>query len=256
MRYLNAFALTAVITVNALANILPIGGKTTGELSRQYPNLFVPAGFTFSIWGVIYLFLIGFVIYGFIGKQARADVARVGWLFVGTCVANVSWILAWHYEYTLLSVGIMLAFLALLIAMYYRMHGSGYVGYESTRRHWLFVIPISVYLGWITVATIANVTAVLVDFGWGGFGLPPYYWAFGMIVVATFLTNAVLRLRLDYAYSLVVAWALVGIWAARSGDTTFGAENVASLALISLAFLLFRLVTTAWRDSQGQLLKG
>lgn len=253
MRYLNAIALAAVIVVNALANILPIGGKTTGELSQQYPNLFVPAGFTFSIWGVIYGLLIGFVIYGFVGKQARNDVARVGWLFVGTCVANISWILAWHYEYTLLSVGIMLAYLGLLIAMYYSMHGSSFVGYHSTLRHWLYVVPISVHLGWITVATIANTTAVLVAYEWSGLGLPAYYWAAAMIIVATFLTNAVLRLRLDYAYVLVITWALLGIWSARSSDTTTGAENIATIALISLAFLVFRGVTTAWRDTQYKL---
>ena len=120
MKYLNLIAFVFMITMNYLANALPLNGKTTGQLSDQYPNLFTPAGITFSIWGVIYLLLLVFIILQLWGSQQKL-VSSMGWAFVASALFNGLWILAWHYERTGLSVLIMLGLLASLIFINQRL---------------------------------------------------------------------------------------------------------------------------------------
>ncbi len=209
-----------MLTMNALANILPINGKNTGELSDQYPNLFVPAGITFSIWGFIYILLLFFVVYQVYAAFSKREVTLLnsfaGSLFGLTCILNSLWILAWHYEYILLSVVVMLGFITALILLY-RIT-------DKTRPDSLFArfcvkVPISVYLGWISIATIANLTALLVSFNWSGFGIPESIWAVVMIGAGALLATLMLIKRGDIAYSLVVIWAFTGIIIKRSGQT-------------------------------------
>ncbi len=213
----NVAALIAVIAVNVLANTLPIGGYTTGELSAMYPNLFTPAGFAFSIWSLIYLLLIGFTIYqyaGGAGGDRAADL--VGWGLVISSVFNVSWILAWHYRIVWLSVLIMIALLLTLIGINRRLEpGRRWTGFAGE----LFVsAPFSIYFGWISVAVIANVTAFLVSLGWEGGPIPATIWASLLIAVGTVLALVLLFLRRQYLYALVFVWAFVGIIAKRSVD--------------------------------------
>src|SRR4030066_1943707 len=164
---LNLIGLLAVIAVNAMATLLPLNNITTGELSDKYPNLFVPAGITFSIWGVIYLLLILFIIYQFIvafrkSTEERGIFEKIGILFFLSCGFNIAWILAWHYELVWLSLIIMVLLLLSLIFIYIRL-GTGRTGIKNYEK--VFVnIPFSIYLGWITILTIANVTAYLVNF--------------------------------------------------------------------------------------------
>ena len=170
----NAVAFVAMVTVNGLANSLPINGRSTGELSDSYPNLFVPAGFTFFVWGVIYLLLLAFIAYQLVATlrgspEGIGVVTTVRVWFVVSSLANIAWIYAWHYERVLLSVVFMLVLLASLIAIYLKLQ-IGMAPSTSVRR-WLVEVPFGVYLGWITVATVANVTALLVDVNWGGFGV-------------------------------------------------------------------------------------
>jgi len=212
LQVLNIVAVAVSIAVSALANALPINDRTTGELSALYPNLFVPAGLTFSIWGVIYLLLILFALF-----QARTVASREkdpfverigGWFFLAG-VANASWIFAWHYERVGLSVLIMAVLLLSLLVAYLRL-GIGVTPAPPGER-FLIRLPISVYLGWVTVATIANVTAYLVAAGWGGFGLTDQVWAVTMVAAALAITLVIIRQRGDIAFSLVVVWALIGI---------------------------------------------
>ncbi|MEM8568693.1 MAG: hypothetical protein AAGF85_19710, partial [Bacteroidota bacterium] len=154
MKWINAGCLVIVIVVNAMANALPINGMNTGEISALYPNLFVPAGVTFSIWSVIYLGLLGFTLYPFItGKMLENRLAS---LFQLTCLLNVSWIFAWHYLLTELSLAIMLLFLLALIKIYRRLNIT------NNLYCWLVYVPMNIYFAWICVATIANVTALFV----------------------------------------------------------------------------------------------
>lgn len=214
---INAVALISTITINALASILPLNGMDTGQLSDMYPNLFVPAGFTFSIWAVIYSLLIGFAVYSLMMACSKhADdtyLSLIGPFFLYSSIANIAWIFAWHWTRTALSLLIMLALLATLIVIYVRLH----IGTEtSSAAHFTWVkLPFSVYLGWITVATIANVTVLLVDIGWNRFGLSEAFWASLVIILGALLTTFIIIIRKDVGYSLVVIWAFFGIYSKR-----------------------------------------
>lgn len=214
---LNSLGFVLVIVMNTLANVLPINGLNTGQLSDFYPNLFVPAGFTFSIWGVIYLALLVFVVYSLVqafnNKGNDGFLLKIGPWFIVSCLANAAWILAWHYMYVGLSVLIMLTLLISLIAMYLRL-GIGKQGTLSRDRY-LVHLPFSLYLGWITIATVANFTTLLVTTGWGGWGLSEEVWTALMIVVAAFISMTVLLSRADVFYSAVTLWAFYGIIAKR-----------------------------------------
>ncbi len=211
----NIIGFGGMIIVNFLANYLPINGKTTGELSAQYPNLFVPAALTFAIWGVIYLLLAFFVIFqakDLFKKSKDMNIYfinDIGWLFFVSSLANMAWIFAWHYEKVILSLIIMIILLFSLIKIYLNLN----IGREKVTKKikYLVHLPFSVYLGWITVATIANVTAVLVHLGWNGFGISEVFWTVLVIAVATIITLVILSTRGDIFYSLVIIWAFLGI---------------------------------------------
>jgi hypothetical protein len=234
---LNIVFFIAMLTVNGLADTVPIGGRLTAEVSDSLPNLFVPAGLTFAIWGLIYLLLLGFTIY-----QARAlfraderfsaRLGRIGVWFVLSCALNAGWIFAWHFLLIGLSLAIMLALLAVLIVLYVRLNA----GREKLKllEYLCLRLPFSVYLGWISVATIANVTALLVSLGWGGFGLPALFWAVLMIGVALALALVVLAARGDVAYSLIFAWAFLGIYIKRTASDTPFVPEVAIAAVVAL----------------------
>lgn len=202
-----------MIVVNALANILPINGKTTGELSDAYPNLFVPIGLTFSIWGVIYLFLFLYTLFQtwIIWKLSNGEkntIQSIGMLYILSCIANAAWILLWHYELVFISVIVMLVLLITLVSIYLKTRG----GKDTSFKEKLCVSStFSLYLGWITVATIANITAWLVDIKWTGWGVSPQIWTAIVIVVAIIITVLFqIRFR-DILYSAVVLWAFLGI---------------------------------------------
>ena len=209
-----------VIAVNALANILPINGYNTGQVSAFYPNAFVPAGFTFSIWGVIYLLLlsytIGFTYYSLKQEQfpkVFAFIESINHYFLLTCVFNMSWILAWHYLQIELSVVIMLLFLITLIQLF--LKSNPMAGALTTTQKFILQSPFIVYLGWISVATIANITALLVAYKWNGFGMTPVYWSAAMILIAIVLAVFMLLKFKAVPFALVVAWALWGIYNAQ-----------------------------------------
>ena len=209
-----------VIAMNALANILPINGYNTGQVSAFYPNTFVPAGFTFSIWGVIYLLLfsytIGYTYYTI--KQAQypkafAFIERIHIYFLLTCVFNMAWILAWHYLQIELSVLIMFLFLSTLIQLFLK---TSTMAHDLNRiQRFILQTPFIVYLGWISVATIANSTALLVAYKWTAFSIAPVYWSATMIVIAIVLAMLMLKKFKVVEFALVVAWALWGIYHAQ-----------------------------------------
>jgi hypothetical protein len=209
-----------VIAVNALANILPINGYNTGQVSAFYPNAFVPAGFTFSIWGVIYLLLfsytIGYTYYTLKQLQypkAFAFIERINNYFLLTCVFNMSWILAWHFLQIELSVVIMLLFLITLIQLF--LTSTTMAAVLTSTQKFILQTPFIVYLGWISVATIANITALLVAYKWNGFGMTPVYWSAAMILIAIILAVFMLIKFKAVPFALVVAWALWGIYNAQ-----------------------------------------
>ena len=234
----NVVGFVAVVVVNILANALPINGKTTAELSDSYPNLFVPAGYVFAIWGVIYLLLLAFTIYqASPSRRGARFLDRIGWLFSLSCAANVVWIFLWHYELLFPSLVAMFGLLGSLILIYLRLDiGRG----SPPREERLYVhLPFSVYLGWITVALIANVVAALVSINWDGFGLGEVTWTVAMIAVAVVLTLLNIQTRGDIGYALVIIWALGGIVAKQMAIQSI--VLTAGLGMVVLAaFLAFK----------------
>ena len=200
----------AVIAVNALASVLPLNGQTTGEISDRFDVYFVPAGYVFAIWGLIYLALLAYSVYQALpGQRENPRLRRIGYLYALSCVANIAWILLWHYEYFEFTLVAMGALLLLLIAIYLRL-GTGRTRVSGAET-WLARVPFSIYLGWITVATIANLTSVLEYLGWNGWGLSPVAWAVIMMVVAAVIASLVSLTRGDVAYVAVILWAFAGI---------------------------------------------
>jgi len=208
---INIVAFIVTITVNMLAGSTTLlNGVTSGEVSDLYPTLITPAGFTFSIWGIIYMLLLVFIVYQALPKNRDQPFLRqIGLLFALSGACNVSWLFLWHYKLVTYSLVLMFALLATLIWTYLRLDiGRAAV---SLKEMVLVHLPFSVYLGWISIATIANVSVALTAVGWDGGGIEPVTWAAVIICVALLLSLVMLVTRKDIAYSFVVVWALLGI---------------------------------------------
>lgn len=218
----------AMVTVNALANILPINGMNTGELSDMYPNLFTPIGLTFSIWGLIYLMLLLFVIYQLeiSSKQAKVD-TRVTVGFIISCLLNIAWIFLWHYQMVLFSVVIMICLLIVLIRLYLITRVK-----QDFVQKVCISAPFSLYLGWISVATIANISAYLVSIGFRGVIVSEMVWTIAVMAVAVLL--GILN-RKDYIYNGVIIWAFLGIYLRHAeGDY----HTIATAAVVGIVLML------------------
>ena len=252
----NSIAVIATIIVNALAVILPLNGKTTQELSDAIPNLFVPAGITFSIWGIIYVFLIIFMLYQILDliKKDQSDmtyIEKIGGWFILASLANITWIFLWHYEHVTISLAAMIILFISLLMIYLRLN----IGLSTTPLKEKIAVhtTISIYLGWITVATIANVTAILVKLDVGELVLGQVTWTILVIVVATIITILMILRRKDITYSLVIIWALLGIIIKRlTDDPIYGVQTniaiIASIAvLIILAVILAKTMPTLYK---------
>lgn len=243
----NIFALGAVLTINALANILPINGQTTGEISDSFNSLVTPAGYVFSIWGVIYALLAAFAVYQALPAQKNnLRLRTLGYAFVWSCVFNFSWIIVWHYNLYLLSLVCMLGILASLIICYQRL-GTGQT--EVSRAEYFAVrLAFSVYLGWITAATILNITVVLLSFGITGGAAGPV-WGALVVLAALGIATTVLFRREDLAYALVLVWAFVGIAVAELNITPL----VVAVSLIAAAVLAGLTLWRGFQRNQGAL---
>jgi hypothetical protein len=228
------------VAVNAAANALPINGQQTREISDRFEVFVVPAGYVFAIWGVIYLLLLAFTVYQAMPSRGEDPVLRsLGWLPALTGVLNTAWLLLFHYEVFVLTVPVMVALLVTLIVIHGRIWERRAVLEPLAR--WVVAIPFSIYLGWITVATIANVAQTLSALGFDGFGIQPEIIAsvvllLGLAIALTF----VWRFR-DAAYGLVIVWAYAGI-VVKEADAALvpivagvGAIAVLALVLMSLA---------------------
>lgn len=239
LKWLNVVAFVAVVFVNGLAGSTTlIGGKTTAQISDAYPTLITPAGYVFSIWGVIYLLLGIFVVFQALpSEKTREFREKVGWLFILSSILNIVWLLLWNFDYLSLSVVIMFLLLATLILIYLRLEirKSNVQLREKIASH----LPFSVYLGWITIASIENVAATLVSVKWDGFGISPETWAIIITIIALLIAILVVLTRKDVAYALVVIWALLGIAVKQSSN-----RNIVTATEISAIILAITLIAT------------
>jgi hypothetical protein len=209
-QYVNLLSVILALTVNILASTLPLNGQNTGEISDRFQVYFVPAGYVFSIWGLIYIGWIAFTIYQLQPSQKKnGRLRRLGYLFALSNLANAAWLFCWHYNQFGLSVMVMLALLGLLIASYLRLNVNR--SFVQPIEYWSVDVLFSVYLGWITVATVANIADWLYFVEWNGFGISAQIWTVIMLAVASLLGFAMAVKRRDVGYLAVLVWAFIGI---------------------------------------------
>lgn len=242
MKVLVVVTFLVMVTINILANILPINGVTTGQVSDSYRNLFAPAGFTFAIWGLIYLLLAGHILYqlGFFRVQKSyyntGLLDKVGIYFSISSIANTLWIFAWHYHFITLSMLLILAMLTCLVLIVNEIKKE-----VLSFREYLFIgLPFSVYFGWLTVANIANLVVLLVSWGLSNVGTGQPVWTVIFIAAGLVISLIMTIKNKDLAYGMVIIWAYAGILAKHTSASGFGGQYplIIAAVVISLVLLL------------------
>ena len=251
--WLSLLSVLATISVNALANILPFNGQNTGEISDRFRVYFVPSGYVFAIWGLIYLAWLAFSIYQLLpANRARPRFEALGYWFAASGVLNSAWLLCWHYNQFVLSLVVMTLLLGTLIICYRRLDVGRTPAGAAER--WCVDLPFGLYLGWISVATIANAADVLYLTRWSGWGVSPQAWTVVMLGVATLLGAAMVWRRHDVAFPLVLVWAFVGIAHRQSGPQALpdpaAVVNAAWLAAVVSGLLAMASVGARVRQSR------
>ena len=239
LKWANIFAFILMVLVNGLAGSTTLlGGKNTAEISDANPTLITPAGYVFSIWGIIYVLLGIFVIFQALPREKEKEYhGKIGWLFILSSAFNIIWLFLWQFEYLVFSVILMFLLLASLISIYLRLDiGKSDVG---IREKLTIHLPFSTYLGWITIASIANVSVTLVSLEWDGFGISFETWATLIVIIALLIAILVLITRKDIAYGLVIIWAFVGISVGQSGN-----QNIVTLTQVSAIIVLITLISS------------
>ncbi len=236
----NVLSVVLALTVNILASALPLNGQNTGEISDRFSVYFVPAGYVFAIWFLIFVGWIAFAAFQSLPAHKESPRLRsLGYWFALSGVFNAAWLFCWHYNQFGLSVLVMLMLLGLLIASYLKLN----VGREpvSGAEKWCVDIPFSVYLGWITVATVANITSWLYFINWDGFGIAPQVWAVIMLGIASLLGLLMAFSRRDSGYLFVLVWSFAGI-AVKQAVEPLVANFAWTAALVALGLAVVSLV--------------
>lgn len=240
----NTIALVITIAVNYLSNTGLINGNTMATISGRYGNYFTPAGYAFSIWGVIYLGLLGFIFYGWRFLPDKNDhlVSKIGWWFVVSCVANSLWVVVWLYDLIGLSVAVMIA---LLLSLFKIVQNADI--YEKRNVAMItrlcIIWPFSIYFGWVSVALIADVAAFLTKIGWNGWEISGITWTVIMLCAAGLVNILVIQTKKLYAFGLVGIWAVLAISVANQNNSTsvvYTCYGVAATVLVFIAVNLFK----------------
>lgn len=240
----NTIALVITIAINYLSNTGFINGNTMKTISDRYENYFTPAGYAFSIWGVIYLGLLGFIYYGWrtLADKNNDVLTKVGWWFVTSCVANSLWVMVWLYDHIGLSVAVMILLLLSLFKIIQNANISGQ-GKADTITRLCVIWPFSIYFGWVSVALIADVAAFLTKIGWDGWGISGLTWTIIMLCTAGFVNLLVIQVKKIYAYGLVGIWAVLAISVANQNadpSIVYTCYGVAGIILVSIVFNLIK----------------
>ncbi len=240
LQWVNLIAVLAAFGINVYANVSPPNGLTIGEVSNTFfSNVqIIPANYAFAIWGLIYLGLISFGVYQVLPNQRQNPLLRrVGYLLAVASIAQIVWVFLFVYQFFALSVVAMLFILLPLIGIYLRLG----IGTERVSRKelWLVHTPLSIYLGWISVATIVNVASTLYSLGWNGWGISPQAWTVIMLLVGGAIAATIAKTRSDIAFPLVIIWAYVAI-AVRQANQPLIAATAVGLALALGLLVLLR----------------
>ncbi|SMC94620.1 hypothetical protein [Pedobacter africanus] len=245
---INGMALIITIAVNYLSNTGLLNGNTMKMVSDKYFNYFTPAGFAFSIWGFIYVGLIAFVVYTgrYAFKKNNDDpvLTKIGWWFVLSCCANSLWVVSWLYEYTALSVLIMVVILISLgkIVVNTRME----LDRHPFKRYFFVFLPFAIYFGWISVALIANIAAFLTKIGWSGWGISAAGWTMIMICIAGLVNIVMVRTRNMREYAAVGIWALLAISVSNVNNN--GPKSIIYTCYVVAAILLVFIILSAFKN--------
>lgn len=237
----NLVTVLIALMVNILASALPLNGQNTGEISDRFQVYFVPAGFIFAIWFFIFVGWLIFAVFQLLSAQKESPrLRRLGYAFAISNIANAAWLFAWHYNFFGMSVLIMLILLGLLVTSYLRLGVNHFAVTRAER--WAVDIPFSVYLGWITVATVANITSWLYSVEWNGFGIAAQTWAVIMIAISSLVGLAMTLTRKDAAYLFVLVWSFAGIAVKQTPapDVVLSAWIGAGLMLVLAVYSLMR----------------
>lgn len=246
-RWLVVLATIATITVNILANTLPLNGLNTGEISDRFQSYFVPAGYVFAIWGIIYIGIIAYSLYQILPSQREnTDLDRITIPYLLSSLFNIAWLFSWHYERFTLTIVLMVGLLLSLIAIYLRL-GTGLKSVSAGMR-WCVHLTFSIYLGWVSVATIANASQLLDYLGWQGAGIAPQVWAAIMLAVAVVVGAGMAIVRKDAGFLLVLVWAFAGIGVKQSAAAT-----VATAAWIATGTAALLAILGAWRAVKSRI---
>lgn len=252
----NGVALVSTIVMNYLSNTGVFNGQTMKTVSDAYFNYFTPAGYAFSIWGLIYLALFAFVFYSgrtlFNSKTQEPILEKIGWWFAISCVANSVWVVAWLYLYPALAAFIMLIILFSLLRIIFIIQPE--MVKSSFKRKLLILFPFSLYVGWISVALIANVAAWLTKINWNGWGISAEYWTIILIVIAG-LVNVLVHFKLNLkAFVAVGIWALIAI--AVSNLKNNGPDSIIYACYVVASILFVILLMAFLKKSSQPTIKG
>ncbi len=243
--WINFSATLVTLVVNALANLVPLNGQTTGDVTTRISSYFVPAGYVFSIWGLIYLGLLAFSVYQLLNPQRCATTLKhIGYLYLVSSAANCAWLFFWHFNLYGLALLAILVLLGSLIGIYLRLGVNLRAVTFAEVFHTRLVF--SLYLGWIAIATVANASVALVATGWDGWGLPPEAWTVILIIVTVALATIVTLTRHDIAYLLVQAWGLSGIAVAQRQIPLIATSAWIATAIIGLLVIIALVLQRAY----------
>jgi hypothetical protein len=246
---------TVTLIVMLFANFLGGSGvmvKTSvGEISNKYDTLFTPAGYAFSIWSIIFLLLISFCVYQWSLLQKgnpKKVISRMGYWLALSNMANSLWLVCWLNEWTGLSVLVIILLLICLCVLTVRLRLE--LDDEPVKIILFVWWPVTIYLGWIMVATIACVAAWLVSTGYSGGSIGEETWTIIMITIAT-----ALYLFLIWQRNLREA-ALVGIWAfVAIAVKQWQLNNSIAITAIIASFVLFIAISIhAYRNREYNIL--
>lgn len=235
----------ATVTVNWLATTGQINNTTTAAVSQAHPTLLTPKGYTFSIWGIIYLLLLVYVLVQLSSRELGKDgnLNKIAYWFTGTCAANIVWIFSWHYGQLIISAVVMVVLLYSLTRILSLVSGT-----EKTYTNLFSLeLPFGFYAGWITVATVANIAVPLVAIGWDGFGIPWVIWMIVVLLAMTVIAVTAARYIINVAYPAAILWGLVGIITRYLPDFRFDAGSETMWIVIALVLSMLA-VTVSWID--------
>lgn len=256
MKCINMIAFLAMITINVLANALPLGGNTTGDISSSSPTLFTPAPITFSIWGLIYLFMGLFAFFQLFtatnGDQFDKIYSHIGPWFVVSCIMNIAWIFSWHYQ----KIGLSLIFMLGLLVSLIFINMSYTIGPEVNIFERLSVYGFNIYIGWICAATIANVGVFLARINWSRFGLSEQFWTIVVIVVGMLLGLAFTAYGHRFMATFAIIWAYCGILIKHISVNGYGNSYPLIIVITACSVLaMLSMIVVTWIMPETMLLK-